>query len=43
MDKLNVLRDNMNHGYDSLKAVHKQTADSSVSLIEACQWRIRDG
>ena len=29
MDKLNVLRDNVNHGYDSLKAVHKQT----LSLI----------
>ena len=34
MDKLNVLRDNVNHGYDSLKAVHKQTADSSVSFKE---------
>ncbi len=34
MDKLNVLRDNVNHGYDSLKAVHKQTTDSSVSFKE---------
>ena len=30
MDKLNVLKDNVNHGYDSLKVVHKQTIDSSV-------------
>ena len=34
MDKLNVLRDNVNHGYDSLKAVHKQTTDSSVRFKE---------
>ncbi len=34
MDKLNVLKDNVNHGYDSLKAVHKQTIDSSVSFQE---------
>lgn len=34
MDKLNALRDNVNHGYDSLKAVHKQTTDSSVSFKE---------
>lgn len=34
MDKLNVLRDNVNHGYDSLKAVHKQTTDSAVSFKE---------
>lgn len=34
MDKLNALRDNVNHGYDSLKAVHKQTIDSSVSFKE---------
>ena len=27
MDKLNVLKDNVNHGYDSLKVVHKQTVD----------------
>ena len=29
-----VLKDNVNHGYDSLKAVHKQTIDSSVSFQE---------
>lgn len=34
MDKLNALRDNVNHGYDSLKAVHKQTTDSAVSFKE---------
>lgn len=34
MDKLNVLKDNVNHGYDSLKVVHKQTVDSSVSFKE---------
>lgn len=34
MDKLNVLKDNVNHGYDSLKVVHKQTIDSSVSFKE---------
>lgn len=34
MDKLNVLKENVNHGYDSLKAVHKQTVDSSVSFKE---------
>lgn len=34
MDKLNVLRENVNHGYDSLKAVHKQTTDSAVSFKE---------
>lgn len=34
MDKLNVLRDNVNQGYDSLKAVHKQTTDSSVIFKE---------
>lgn len=34
MDKLNALRDNVNHGYDSLKAVHKQTTDSAVSYKE---------
>ena len=34
MDKLNVLKDNVNHGYDSLKAVHKQTTDASVSFKE---------
>ena len=27
MDKLSVLKDNVNHGYDSLKVVHKQTYD----------------
>ena len=35
MDKLNILRDNVNHGYDSLKAVHKQTVDASVKYTEA--------
>ena len=30
----NLLRDNVNHGYDSLKAVHKQTTDSSVRFKE---------
>ena len=34
MDKLNGLKDNVNHGYDSLKTVHKQTVDSSVSFKE---------
>ena len=34
MDKLNVLKDNVNHGYDSLKVVHKQTVDSSVNFKE---------
>ena len=34
MDKLNVLRDNVNHGYDSLNAVHKQTVDASVKYAE---------
>ena len=34
-DKLNVLKDNVNHGYDSLKAVHKQTTDSAVNFKEA--------
>ena len=34
MDKLNVLRYYVNHGYDSLKAVHKQTTDSSVRFKE---------
>lgn len=35
IDKLNVLKDNVNHGYDSLKVVHKQTTDSAVSFKEA--------
>lgn len=35
IDKLNVLKDNVNHGYDSLKAVHKQTTDSAVNFKEA--------
>ena len=39
MDKLNVLRDNVNHGYDSLKAVHKQTTDSSVRFKETVKTK----